>query len=65
MDTDERVHRQATIWKRLYGPARAQALEAELRRRLAEAPGTEFLQVVRSIDPEDATPADELTAARW
>jgi len=65
MDDEARLTQQRYVWLRLYGPARADALLLRLRARLAAEPGLDPAAAIRDLDPEEATPGDELTAARW
>lgn len=51
--SDEQIDRQLAIWTGLYGPARANDMTEELRRRAADDPGRALAELVAEIDPDD------------
>jgi hypothetical protein len=52
-DLEGRLSRQQMIWAGMYGPARADDMVAEARRRLDADPGLDVAAVVAALDPDD------------
>ena len=53
MTSTDPFERQLAIWTGLYGPAQAEALVEELRRRVAAEPDRPLAELVAELDPDD------------
>lgn len=48
-----RMISQHEIWRRLYGPVRADEMMDEVRRRLGDEPGLDLTAAFRAVEPDD------------